>query len=79
MDNASKEAWGQEDLLEEGMATHSTILAWINPWTGKPGGLQPTRSQLDVTEGHDYLLKGLSSGCFLSWEIIYSSPFVRPH
>ena len=26
--------------LEEGMATHSSILAWRTPWTEKPGGLQ---------------------------------------
>ena len=26
--------------LEEGMATHSSILAWIIPWTEEPGGLQ---------------------------------------
>ena len=31
---------GQEDPLEEGMATHSSILAWKIPWTEKPGGLQ---------------------------------------
>ena len=30
---------GQEDPLEEGMATHSSILAWSIPWTEKPGGL----------------------------------------
>ena len=28
---------GQEDLLGEGMATHSSILAWGIPWTEKPG------------------------------------------
>ena len=28
-----------EDLLEEGMATHSSILAWRIPWTEKPGRL----------------------------------------
>ena len=33
---------GQEDPLEEGMATHSSILAWRIPWTEEPGGLQPT-------------------------------------
>ena len=32
---------GQEDPLEEGMATHSSILAWKLPWTEEPGGLQP--------------------------------------
>ena len=31
-------AW--EDPLEEGMATHSSIIAWRIPWTGEPGGLQ---------------------------------------
>ena len=28
---------GWEDLLEEGMTTHSSILAWRTPWTEKPG------------------------------------------
>jgi len=40
----AKEIWvqspDQEDLLEEGMATHSSILAWRIPWTEEPGGLQ---------------------------------------
>ena len=31
---------GQEDPLEEEMATHSTILAWKIPWTEEPSGLQ---------------------------------------
>ena len=31
---------GQEDLLEKGMATHSSILAWRISWTEEPGGLQ---------------------------------------
>jgi len=30
----------QEDPLEEGMATHSSILAWRIPWTEESGGLQ---------------------------------------
>ena len=30
----------QEDPLEEGMATHPSILAWRTPWTEEPGGLQ---------------------------------------
>ena len=41
---------GQEDPLEEEMATHSSILAWKIPWTEKPGGLQFMGSQeLDMT------------------------------
>ena len=39
-----QEAWvqtlGQEDPLEEEMATHSSILVWKIPWTEEPGGLQ---------------------------------------
>ena len=31
----------REDALEEGMATHSSMLAWRIPWTEEPGGLQP--------------------------------------
>ena len=31
---------GWEDSLEEGMATHSSVLAWKIPWTEEPGGLQ---------------------------------------
>ena len=29
---------GREDPLEEGMATHSSLLAWRIPWTEEPGG-----------------------------------------
>ena len=36
---------GQEDPLEEGMATHSSILAWRIPWTEVLGGLQSIGSQ----------------------------------
>ena len=36
---------GQEDPLEEGMATHSSVLAWRIPWTEEPGGLQSMGSQ----------------------------------
>ena len=35
----------QEYPLEEGMATHSSILAWRIPWTEEPGGLQSTGLQ----------------------------------
>ena len=31
---------GWEDPLEEGRATHSSVLAWRIPWTGEPGGPQ---------------------------------------
>ena len=41
---------GGEDPLEEGMETHSSILAWRISWTEEPGGLQSTGSQ---RVGHD--------------------------
>ena len=36
---------GQEDPLEKGMDTHSSIAAWRTPWTEEPGGLQSIGSQ----------------------------------
>ena len=44
--NQEMQVWslGQEDLLEEGMATHPSILAWEIPWTEDPGGLKPMGS-----------------------------------
>ena len=55
---AVQETWvqslGGEDPLEEGMATHSSILAWRIPWTEEPGGLQSMGSQ---GVGHDRATK----------------------
>ena len=45
---------GQEELLEKGMATHSSILAWRIPWTEEPSGLQFMGSQ-SWTELNDKL------------------------
>ena len=50
-----QEAWagllGREDDLEEGMATHSSTLAWRIPWTEDPGGLPSCgRKELDMTD-----------------------------
>ena len=46
---AMQETWfqslGQEDALAEGMATHSSILAWRILWTEEPGGLPSMGSQ----------------------------------
>ena len=51
---AMQDTWvrllGWEDPLEEGMATHSSILAWGIPWTEEPGGLQSMGLQ---RVGHD--------------------------
>ena len=44
-----QETWvqslGWEDLLEKGVTTHSSILAWRIPWAEEPGQLQSTGSQ----------------------------------
>ena len=44
-----REIWfqspGQEDPLEEEVATHSSVLAWRIPWIQEPGGLQSMGSQ----------------------------------
>ena len=40
----------REDPLEEGMATHSNVLAWEIPWTEEPGGLQSMGSQKNRTQ-----------------------------
>ena len=46
---AVRETWvrslGWEDSVEEGMATHSSDLAWRVPWTEESGGLQSVGSQ----------------------------------
>ena len=48
---------GREDLLETGMAIHSSILVWRIPWREKPGGLQSvalqSRTQLS-THTHSF-------------------------
>ena len=45
----TQETWvqsqGIEDTLEEGIATHSSVLAWRTPWTEEPGGPEPVGSQ----------------------------------
>ena len=40
MQETQVQSLGQEDPLEKGMATHSSILAWEIPWTEEHGGLQ---------------------------------------
>ena len=43
---------GQEDFLEEEMATHSSILAWKIPWREEPALLQSMRSQSQTRLNH---------------------------
>ena len=50
MQEMQVQSLGGEDCLEEGMATHSSILACEIPWTEEPSGLQSIGSQ---RVGHD--------------------------
>ena len=45
MQEATVQSLGQEDILENEIAMHSSILAWRISWTEKPGGLQSVRYQ----------------------------------
>ena len=40
---------GREDPREDGVATHSSILAWEIPWTEEPGGLHGVAKESDTT------------------------------
>ena len=52
------QAWSvaKEDPLQEGMATHTSILAWKIPWTEEPGGLQSIGwAESDTMEATEYV------------------------
>ena len=54
---------GQEDPLEKGKASHSSILAWRIPWSEEPGGLQSVGLQESDATVHAY------AWSFLSWGV----------
>ena len=62
---AKKETWvlsfGQEEHVEKEMVTHSSILAWKNPWTEKPGELQSIGPQKSWTRLSNYTTKKLKA------------------
>ena len=49
MQETQVQSLGREDPLEKKMATSASILAWENPWTEEPGGLQSMGSQKSRT------------------------------
>ena len=65
----TQETWdqslGQEDPLEEGMATSSSILAWGIPWTEEPGGLYSPwgHKELNTTEAIQHPCMQVFNGC----------------
>ena len=70
----------QEDPLEEGMAIHSSILAWRIPWTEEPGGLQSMgHKELDTTEVTACTLeKGFPNPATLTHSVFSTTFFVTP-
>ena len=61
----------QEDPLEEGLATHYSILAWRIPWREEPGGLQSigSQSEVDMSEVTEQAHKTLRFGMRVSVEM----------
>ena len=53
---------GQEDPLEEGMPTHSRILAWKIPWTEGPGGPQSARHNWVTEHALTFILRSFWNG-----------------
>ena len=60
---------GQQDPLEKGKATHSSIPAWRIPWTEEPGGLQSTGSRRVGHDWSDTARMGLSCGMW-NWDLV---------
>ena len=68
MQGTQVQSLGQEDPLEKGMATHSSILAWRIPWTEEPGRQSPWGlKELNMTE---LLRYNPSYGANLSYDLI---------
>ena len=70
---------GQEDPLEEGMATYSSILAWRIPCTEEPGGLQFMGSQ---RVGHDWATnahRSTHTHTYISYWFCFSGEFWLTH
>ena len=50
MEETQVQSLGQEDHLEKGMATHSSVLAWRIPWTEEPGYYPWGHKESDMAE-----------------------------
>ena len=67
MQETSVQSLGQEDPLEKGMATHSSILAWEIPRTEEPGGLQSMGSQSQTRLSDYHLQFTVFTEILLNW------------
>jgi len=73
---------GWEDPLEQGMATHSSILAWRFPWTEKPVRLQDTTEATACMHTNNYDKLDCSDCLLGNFEVIlvsYSSCLLFGH
>ena len=61
---------GSRKSLEEGIATHSSILAWRIPWTQESGGLQSMGSRVEHDSMHAPSLPGLETAYWISVVIL---------
>ena len=61
-DTSSIQSLGQEDPLEEEMATHSSIPAWKTSWTEEPGGIHSVGMQKSHTYLNTTTVHGLTKG-----------------
>ena len=69
---------GWEDMLEEEVATHSSILAWKIPWREVPGRLQSWgHKESDMTEQHFTFIKRLFNSSLLSAIRVLSSVYLK--
>ena len=70
---------GWEDILEKGMATQSSILAWRIPWTEEPGGIQSMRLQ---RVRHNWMINVFTVNVIISkfyfLNFIYKNNFFQP-
>ena len=67
---------GQEDPLEKKMATHSSVLAWAIPWTGKPGGLLSVGSRR--VGHHGATERSMVCICIWCTRDMYTKMLLRP-
>ena len=80
MQETHVQSLGQEDPLEEIMATHTSILDWRGPWTEEPAGLQSIELQRSGYNWSDLALKiilqlsELSFSLHLTLEIVHNCP-----
>ena len=70
--------WVKEDVLEEGMATHSSILAWEIPWTEEPDGLQSMESQRVRHDWSNWAACVCVCVCVCFTSVIKGSPIFQP-